>query len=310
MSAWAGTGLKTLVNEYVDSRLRRGEIEAVTARDLRYNLRAFAEVAGDPPAAELDRSHIDLWRDTVAMSASTMRNRLSQISMFCEWLIVEGHLMIDPTIGIRRPREPRRLPRGMKPEQVAALLEVAPDARGRLIVLLMVQEGLRRKEVAGLDMGDVDLDQQLVVVRGKGGHERVVPLTEETLEALRTYLREAPTSAGPLVRAHAMRADGLLTGRWDTRCGLTASWIGKLMTEWMYQAGVKERPYDGRSSHALRHTCATDMLRGGAHVRDVQTALGHASIATTQRYLPWVVGDLREAMGGRRYGVSRAGARR
>lgn len=301
MSASLGRDLRTLVGDYVDARMRRGEIAPITGRDLRYNLRRFVHLIGSPPACTLGRSHINAWLEMVDMSPSTLRTRLSQISMFGQWLVLEGVLTTDPTFGVRRPREPRRLPRGMRPDQIAALLAVAPDARARMIVLLMVQEGLRCKEVAGLDMGDVDLEQQLVMVRGKGGHERVVPLTEETLEALRSYLSEAPTSAGPLVRARAVRLDGL-PSRWDTRSGLTPGYVSHLMTEWMYQAGLKDRPYDGRSGHALRHTAATDMLRGGAHVRDVQALLGHSSLATTQRYLSWVVGDLRKAMSGRRYG--------
>jgi integrase/recombinase XerD len=71
----------------------------------------------------------------------------------------------------------------------------------------------------------------------------------------------------------------------------------------MRESGVKRRPYDGVSAHAARHTMATDLVRSGAHLRDIQHALGHASIQTTQRYLPWLVGDLRTAMGGREYGT-------
>jgi site-specific recombinase XerD len=77
---------------------------------------------------------------------------------------------------------------------------------------------------------------------------------------------------------------------------------------WIGDAGLKRRAGDGISAHALRHRAATDMLRAGAHLRDVQAALGHVSIATTQPYLPTVVGDLRTAMGGRRYRGSLSGS--
>ncbi len=77
--------------------------------------------------------------------------------------------------------------------------------------------------------------------------------------------------------------------------GISAHYVSRLVSKWMHAAGVNA------SGHALRHTAATDMLRDGAHGRDVQNALGHASLATTQRYMPWLVGDLRTAMEGRTY---------
>lgn len=155
----------------------------------------------------------------------------------------------------------------------------------------MLQEGLRRKEVAGLSLGDFDFSERIMVVRGKGNHERVLPISSETWRALCCYLSERPATAGPLIRNYH-----------DGRSALAAVSVGRLVSEWMSDAGIKEKAYDGRSAHALRHTAASDMLRSGAHLRDAQQALGHQSITATQRYMPWLVGDLRTAMAGRNYG--------
>jgi site-specific recombinase XerD len=152
-------------------------------------------------------------------------------------------------------------------------------------VCLEVQEGLRACEVVGLELGDVDVDERQLLVRvGKGGHERVLPISGETWDAMEKYLGEYPAKAGPLIRSyiHPTRA-------------ISAHYVSRLVSEWMHGAGVND------SGHALRHTMATDSLRNGAHIRDVQAALGHKSIATTQVYLPLLVHDLRSAMGGRSY---------
>jgi site-specific recombinase XerD len=153
------------------------------------------------------------------------------------------------------------------------------------MVLFMVQEGMRCCEVARLEVGDINLRDDVVLVRGKGRRERVLPLSPQTKQAVRDYLAGWPASAGPLIRSYN-----------HPRRGITAAYVSLLVTGWLRAAGIDA------SAHALRHTAATDMLLCGAHVRDVQAALGHAQLSTTERYLPWLVNDLREAMGGRWYG--------
>jgi integrase/recombinase XerC len=153
----------------------------------------------------------------------------------------------------------------------------------------MVQEGLRCCEVANLQLADIDFIDRTARVVGKGGHERLLPLTEETWNVLERYLDEQPLTAGPLIRSY--RTSG----------GLRADTISGLVGGVDVRRRIKRWARDGISAHALRHSAATNMLRSGAHLRDVQAALGHASPSSTQRYLPTVVNDLRTAMGGRRY---------
>lgn len=276
---------------YLEERLRRHELEEGTERNLRSILANFAAAAGDGPVAELTGDMVGAWLESMAhLAPATRRSRYSAVHVFCGWLVRHGYVVRDPTIDVASPRQPRSVPRALPAPSVAAVLDVAPDSRGRLILTLMVQQGLRCCEVERLQMGDLDRLNGQMRVTGKGGHERILPILPETADALDEYLAEHPTHAGPLVRSYRRPARAL---RADT--------ISGMVSEWMDEAHIKRARRDGVSAHALRHTTATDMLRGGAHLRDVQYALGHAHLSTTEVYLPFVVRGLQDAMGGRSY---------
>lgn len=214
------------------------------------------------------------------------------VRVFLQRLVIDRRIPVDPTLGIAVPKVPRSIPRAMPKEDVAKLLAHCPDTRARAMVSLMVQEGLRLGEVTGLQLGDVDLDRLLLVVEGKGGHQRVLPLTTGSRRALSQYFDEHPPVMGLKVfRSYQFPRRGLSSGH-----------VGRVVTEAMWSAGVKRTNRDGRSPHALRHTAASDVLEGGGHIRQVQAMLGHASISTTQVYLraPDAQG-LRGVMDGRDY---------
>lgn len=275
------------VLRYVDMRRQAGEFANTTSKSVRWTLWRFAETVGlERPPRTLSRRHIDKWiasRSTVA--PATLRLELSIIRTYCRWLIHAGELKRDPAIGVKGPPKPREVPRALATNDVGRLLSVCPDCRARLIVSLMVQEGLRCLEVADLQLSDIDLADRTLLVVGKGGHQRLLPLSDDTGIQLARYLHDYPATAGPLVRSYNF-----------PQRGITPNHISVLVTAWMVDAHVRG------SAHALRHTMASDMLDRGANIRDVQTALGHASLGTTQRYLRRSEGKkLREAMGGRHY---------
>lgn len=275
--------LPHLAEQYVADRVTRGRFRPRTATTVTITLRGLCRFV--PDGEPLTSTHIEAWIGGTKMAPATLRTRLSQIRAFCHWLLRHGHLTDDPSFFVDSPRPPRYVPRGLKTPAVAGVLDSCPDARARAIILLMCQEGLRCGEVAALELGDVDFEERLILVRGKGGHQRVLPVSDETWGAMLEYLAEYPANAGPLVRSYN-----------DVYSGIDASYISTLVAKWIRAGGIEA------TAHALRHTAATDMLRSGAHLRDVQHALGHVSLSTTQRYLPWVVGDLRTAMAGRKYG--------
>jgi site-specific recombinase XerD len=163
------------------------------------------------------------------------------------------------------PRRPLRLPDAPRPQEVDRELEAIEGegplaVRNRTLVELVYSAGLRSQEAVDLDLADVDFDQELVHVRGKGGKERVVPLGEEASHRLAVYLREArPELARGAENALFLSARGR---RLDT------STLRRLLPH----------------PHRLRHAFATHLLEGGADLRTIQELLGHSSLSTTQMY--------------------------
>lgn len=240
-----------------------------------HTLRHFTSDTGDPPIADLDRHHVEAWwANQASMSPGTARGRHSTVSNFLRWCRHAGLLEGDPMVTIERPREPRRVPVTLTDGEVERLLKVVPDLRADVIVRLMLDIGLRCIDVHRLQVGDVDLDRLLVTIHGKGGHVDLLPLPTVTARSIRRYLDAEPVSSGPLVRAYGapLRA-------------LSAQRMSELLAAWMRDAGIKRRRLDGRGAHALRRTCATQLLDDGANVRQVQAVLRHQSMATTSRYL-------------------------
>jgi site-specific recombinase XerD len=277
--------LYELIRQYVHERKTAGQLAATSVPNTLSILVRFADtVAGVEPAL-ITRRDVERWVGRAGLAPSTRRRELSTLRTFWRWLVVTERATGDPTLGVVRVREPRRLPRGLRADQVAAALAAAPDARARLIVTLMVQLGLRAVEVSRLRVEDLDAWERTVRVVGKGGHERVLPLVDEAAGAVRDYLAEWPATRGPLVRSYN-----------DPTKALCATYIAKSVADWMHTAGIAE------TGHSLRHTMASDLLKRGIDVKTVSASLGHANVATTSRYLPLVVTPLREAMEGRRYG--------
>lgn len=279
-----------LVLRYVAAKIARHEYNVRTAKSARWVLLNFAAVCPADPAM-LRRRHVDRWLASQNVASTTVLTRLSVVRNFCRWLVVEGHTTTDATLGLTGPKRPRHQPRAIAAPQVAATLRACPDARARLIVSLMVQEGLRRAEVVALQVADVDMARRTMLVSGKGDAERFLPITDATHSALAAYLAEHPSPAGPLVRSY----------QYPHR-PISPDHVGRIVSEWMSDAGVKRRARDGVSAHALRHTAASDVLEHGAHITQVQAMLGHESLETTRKYLRRVdAAGLLGVMNGRDY---------
>ncbi len=272
---------------YVADRLARREITERTAVTFRETFALFARYIGpDHLLSTIKREHVEAYLKSINRCApATIRLRLGTLKGLWRWAILNGHAKTDPTLGLRGPKLPRYLPRGLKDEQVAQALAGALDDRERLILLLMVGEGMRAVEVARLQLGDVDFEERTLIARGKGGHERILPITDEVWESIGTYLAGRGRSGGHLLQSYQQSYA-------NPGDGLTAEVVASLAGKALRRVGVRS------GGHALRHTFAARLIRAGASLRDVQVALGHASIVTTQVYTPLTaVPDLRRLMG-------------
>lgn len=224
------------------------------------------------------RAHL-AWLSEQGYARSTIGRRLASIRSWCRFLCRQGTLSSNPAMGLRGPRQDRRLPHFVSREDMTRLLETPPaDAplglRDRAILETLYSAGLRVSELTGLDVVDVELADGVATIRGKGRKERLALLGPPAVAAIGRWLPERQNVAGP--RADTQPA--LFLNRSGTR--LSSRSVGRLMEKYLKQAGLDPRT----SPHTLRHSFATHLLDAGADIRSVQELLGHRSLGTTQVY--------------------------
>ncbi|HEX7271619.1 MAG TPA: site-specific tyrosine recombinase XerD [Casimicrobiaceae bacterium] len=210
---------------------------------------------------------------------TSINRRLSSLRRFYRLQAMQGTLASDPTLRIRSPKLPRRLPKQLSEAQVEALLG-APDVatplglRDRAMLETLYATGLRVSELVGLKLGQIGFDTGAVRVVGKGGKERIVPLGEEAIAWLKRYIAEVR----PMLAKNARTEAVFLTAR---RGPLTRQAFWQTIKR---HAGTAQISSDKLSPHTLRHAFATHLLNHGADLRVVQLLLGHADITTTTIY--------------------------
>lgn len=211
-------------------------------------------------------------------SARSLSRRLSVYRQFYRWALREGLVAVDPCLLIEHPRLGRGLPRALSEQQVTDLLS-APDTaepvglRDRAMLELMYATGLRVSELVTLELSQVNLNQGIVRVLGKGGKERLVPLGEVAQSWLRRYLGEGR----PELMRGAQCPHLFVTSR---RAAMTRQAFWHAIRRHALAAGIT---FDV-SPHMLRHSFATHLLNHGADLRVVQLLLGHSDLSTTQIY--------------------------
>lgn len=232
------------------------------------------------PAEAVEAWFADLSRR--GLSAATAARRRSSVRQFYRFALAEGWRTDDPSRRLDAPRQGRPLPRSLSRDEIDRLLAAAAarDAAAGLRLVALVElayaSGLRVSELLGLKVEAVRRDPAYLIVRGKGGKERLAPLNPAARTALKAWL----TARDARRKAEAPDSPWLFPS--SGRSGhLTPRRFAQLLDEAAVAAGLDPARV---SPHVLRHAFATHLLEGGADLRVVQTLLGHADIATTQIY--------------------------
>jgi site-specific recombinase XerD len=267
-----------------DGSMRARGMAEKTRRAYGVDLQQLAEWAGAQELGPPDIDHRTLRRFAGVLSErgqsrSTVARKLAAIRAFYRHLVERGELDGSPADLVSSPKRDSYLPRVLRPDEVAAVLDSIPQSdplqiRDRAMFELAYAAGLRAEEIVNLDVADTDPDGEELRVTGKGGKTRVVPAGELAWRALERYLARAR----PKLERRTGPDPALFLSKSGRRLSTSDVRRRLAISTRRVAAGA------GVSPHTLRHSFATHLLEGGADLRTIQELLGHASLSTTQTY--------------------------
>ncbi|HUW14409.1 MAG TPA: tyrosine-type recombinase/integrase [Anaerolineae bacterium] len=225
-----------------------------------------------PSPGEITRQQIIQFGVSLGRVAPlTLRRKYACLASLFGFLQDMGHVQANPAHRLPLPKVAQPVPVFLTEETAHQLIAAAGKPWQKALVILLLSTGIRRTEVVTITLDDLDLEQRQVLIRGKGGKQRVVPLAEQAVEAIEDYLKHrvktksrhlfVSTSGGHAIQGRI---------------------VNRILNRILRRAGLQDQ---GITPHKLRHTFATHLIRSGADIRTVQELLGHADIQTTARYL-------------------------
>lgn len=292
--------IETAVRTYLDHLAVERGLAANTLLSYRRDLKRYVGYLAGRGIVDLDQVHEQSVQSFLShlregddehppLGASSAARTVVAARGFHKFTVRDGMTATDPSAAVRPPRGPKRLPKALALSDVEAILAATGDGetvlslRDKALLEVLYGTGARISEAVGLDVDDVDLVDGTVLLRGKGGKQRIVPVGSFARQAVDNYLvRGRPTLVA------AASGPALFLNARGGRLSRQSAW--NLLIKTAAAAGVTADV----SPHTLRHSFATHMLEGGADVRVVQELLGHASVTTTQIYTMVTVDSLRE----------------
>jgi integrase/recombinase XerC len=261
---------------------------------------------GGPPADKLTPEQIDdksvkceplTVREFLAYlygqnyTKSTTARKLATLRSFYKFLIRRGMVSVNPLSTIRTPKQDKRLPKCLDLDQVQKLLEAPGDgdllsARDKAMLEVLYSSGIRVSELVELEMADIDLQEGVLRVKGKGRKDRLTPIGSQAIKALGRYFEIRNTDLRCQQSRHAARV--FLNKHGES---LSTRSVRRKLDKYLVSAGLDP----GISPHTLRHSFATHLLNNGADLRSVQELLGHQSLSTTQIYTHLTTARMKEA---------------
>ncbi|MDD5120256.1 MAG: tyrosine recombinase XerC [Candidatus Omnitrophica bacterium] len=270
------------MEKYVEKFVRYMEIEKnyspYTIANYKIDLEGFNKFISGTELEKID--YLMLRKYLAVLKEKNLGNRsvgrkLSALRSFFRFLTREGYIKTNPILMLSSPKLEKHLPSFMSEDEVYKLIESAfaknekdiLGLRDRAILESFYSSGLRISELVGLNLDDIDFISGIIKVRGKGKKERIVPIGETALKAIKKYLDK-----------RKKQADAVFLNNNSRR--ITARGVRYVLVRYLSLAGIKP----GVSAHTFRHSFATHLLNRGADLRTVQELLGHANLSTTQIY--------------------------
>jgi integrase/recombinase XerC len=274
---WNGVELTKLLEEFIAYLKNERGVSLHTLRAYNRDLHEFLSFLDKRPA-RIDNLDIRSYLASLhykKLKKSSISRKLASIRSFFSYLYKEGHIRKNPARLVSGPKNQGRLPRFLTIDETFSLMD-APQgdtfkpSRDRAIIEFLYSSGLRVSEMTLVDIGDLDIKECLIRVKGKGKRERIVPVGSGAMNAIKSYLPERISLR--------KRSQALFLNNRGGR--LTQRSIRRILIQYGRIIGLK----GCLSPHTLRHTFATHLLHGGADLRSIQELLGHSSLSTTQRY--------------------------
>ncbi len=267
------------------------------ARELRDFAAYLDEAVTSGKVGDVGHLHIRAYLGLLyerGLGKASVARALAAIRSWFKWLAKEGKVAQNPALLVSSPKRPVRLPRVPSVEEVNRVLDARDDAgawpeRDRVIFELLYGCGIRNSELCGLDVRSVRWAEDVILVRGKGKKERLVPMGEMAGAAVREYLVERAARLRAAGKA-GLVGDGplLVNARMRGTCRLTTRSVGRIVKAIAQSRGLAADVHP----HTLRHAFGTHMLEEGADLRAIQEMLGHERLSTTQRYTQMTVGQI------------------
>ncbi len=292
--------IKDAIAAYVKYMSARGR-SYYTIRCARYDLAGFARhlaAQGLAHIEDLDRQALEDYQQELAfcltakgkpLSIKTREKRLCTVKCFTRYLVLHDYLVDDPGRSIELPKQVRRLPKvilssiDIKHLMAACDMRTTMGYRDRVVLEILYDTAIRRSELAHLKLCDLDLDAGVILVHGKGGKQRVVPVSSRVCELISAYIIGIRPGY-----VHGQDPGYLFLNPEGRTVNVHLIW--QIVKRCARLAKLKT----SITTHTLRHTCATHMLKNGAPIRHLQEMLGHQSPATTQIYTHVTINDLKQ----------------
>lgn len=267
------------MQRYIEKFIRYLEIEknysAHTILNYRLDLKGFKNFLGETPLESVDYLTLRKFLAQVKeknLSVRTIARHLSTLRSFFKFLTREGHLKTNPILSLSSPKQEKHLPVFLTEDEATRLIEAVVDKdesglRDKAVLETFYSTGIRISELAGLKVDDIDFIGSIIKVLGKGRKERIVPIGEHAIKAIRAYLEK-----------RKKQNEALFLNKSSKR--MTVRGVRNIVQKYITIASIRH----GVSPHTLRHSFATHLLNHGADLRSVQELLGHVNLSTTQIY--------------------------